>query len=451
MKQRFATLGALLVALLASVTAQPQHVKRGLFAGSGKHSQVPLHGVNVGYFATCPEHNVDDILYRETHLKLALFLRRILKISKGIVNTAGCQSRSVLVLHDWNNLAKLNPQKNLANDFSMWELGYYFAYDAPPVVFSNSYRYVPVHLLKPDQLTTITTHLHHVDGHTLHISDDGGVRLVESKLFDYECQPIINTNILPPWSDPALNARRVVAIGDIHGDYDNLIKTLRLAKLINPFKHWSATNTILVQTGDLIDRGPDTKKVLEYMEKLSMQALEHGSRVIQLLGNHELMNLAGYVDPKFHRIKDDIPMKERKDMLSKTGSLGKRLRGLPLVHRVGDTIFAHGGISELWAQKSLYEINRLGTETLNSLVLLSMWFLQEPETDVQPHLTNVLNQYRASRMIVGHVPQLSRKITFRCERAYAIIDVAISRYMERDGGHISALEIMPNGVMNVLK
>ena len=53
---------------------------------------------------------------------------------------------------------------------------------------------------------------------------------------------------------------RIVAIGDIHGDYTNYITTLRAAGLINKREKWAGGKTHLVQTGDLPDRGPDSRR-----------------------------------------------------------------------------------------------------------------------------------------------------------------------------------------------
>ncbi|HKL54238.1 MAG TPA: hypothetical protein VJ902_09775, partial [Wenzhouxiangellaceae bacterium] len=57
---------------------------------------------------------------------------------------------------------------------------------------------------------------------------------------------------------------RIIAIGDLHGDYANYIKTLRAAELVDHRANWVAGETHLVQTGDIPDRGPDTKKIIEH-------------------------------------------------------------------------------------------------------------------------------------------------------------------------------------------
>jgi hypothetical protein len=49
---------------------------------------------------------------------------------------------------------------------------------------------------------------------------------------------------------------RVVAVGDVHGDLNGVVSILQEAGLINAAHHWTGGNAVLVQTGDLLDRGP---------------------------------------------------------------------------------------------------------------------------------------------------------------------------------------------------
>ena len=57
---------------------------------------------------------------------------------------------------------------------------------------------------------------------------------------------------------------RIVAIGDIHGDYDNYIEVLKNAGVINRRGRWGAGKTHVVQVGDIPDRGPDTLRTVSY-------------------------------------------------------------------------------------------------------------------------------------------------------------------------------------------
>ena len=93
---------------------------------------------------------------------------------------------------------------------------------------------------------------------------------------------------------------RVVAVGDIHGDYEQFVKVLASAGLIDGNGNWTGGKTHLVQTGDILDRGPDSRAVMDLLIKLQQQAAQAGGGVHCLIGNHEAMNVYGdrrYVSP----------------------------------------------------------------------------------------------------------------------------------------------------------
>ena len=93
---------------------------------------------------------------------------------------------------------------------------------------------------------------------------------------------------------------RIVAIGDIHGDYDNYMAVLKNAGVVNRRGRWAAGKTHVVQVGDIPDRGPDTLKIIEHLQKLEKQSKKAGGRLHLLIGNHEHMNITGdlrYVHP----------------------------------------------------------------------------------------------------------------------------------------------------------
>src|SRR5438552_11688254 len=61
---------------------------------------------------------------------------------------------------------------------------------------------------------------------------------------------------------------RIVAVGDIHGAYDRFVEILKTAALIDDQLHWSGGRAHLVQTGDVVDRGPDSRKALDFLRQL---------------------------------------------------------------------------------------------------------------------------------------------------------------------------------------
>src|SRR5262245_16261395 len=96
------------------------------------------------------------------------------------------------------------------------------------------------------------------------------------------------------------NVARVVAIGDLHGDYEKFVDMLQQAGLIDARNNWSGGQTHLVQLGDIPDRGPDSRRIMDLLMRLEPQARRAGGYVHALIGNHEAMNVIGdlrYVHP----------------------------------------------------------------------------------------------------------------------------------------------------------
>ena len=86
---------------------------------------------------------------------------------------------------------------------------------------------------------------------------------------------------------------RIVAVADVHGAYDRFVAILRAAGLIDDREHWSGGRAIFVQTGDVVDRGPDSRRALDLLRRMEGEASRAGGRVHALLGNHEVMRMLG--------------------------------------------------------------------------------------------------------------------------------------------------------------
>src|SRR2546428_2725678 len=169
--------------------------------------------------------------------------------------------------------------------------------------------------------------------------------------------------------------QRSVAIGDSRGDLDAFPGILQRAHLVDPTRRWSGGNTIFVQTGDFLDRGPKARAVMDLLMSLQRDATRQSGRVIVLMGNHEAMNIFGdlrYVtagdyasfadDKTAQRHKAVYPSQpagfvERCEAFDADGRYGKWLRSLPAVARVNDSIFLHGGISPELAGLTVEKIN----------------------------------------------------------------------------------------------
>jgi len=99
----------------------------------------------------------------------------------------------------------------------------------------------------------------------------------------------------------AQQEQTLVAVGDVHGNFDGLCDILKRVGLINDAHHWSGGQATFVQVGDLVDRGTRERDVLDLMIQLESEAPEVGGQVEALVGNHEIMNIMGdlrYVTPQ---------------------------------------------------------------------------------------------------------------------------------------------------------
>lgn len=199
-------------------------------------------------------------------------------------------------------------------------------------------------------------------------------------------------------------ARRIVAVGDLHGDFSAWRDIARAARLVDDRGRWIGGGAILVQTGDAVDRGPDSRRIIQDLMRLQREAPRAGGQVIALVGNHEAMNLTGDVryvsagdyaafagansarlreavfaankaaieqayrrsDPKLTpaAIKqawiDATPLGsvEHQAAWSPDGEIGRWIVGNPAVVLLEGVLFVHGGLSPAYARLPIAEINR---------------------------------------------------------------------------------------------
>jgi hypothetical protein len=205
---------------------------------------------------------------------------------------------------------------------------------------------------------------------------------------------------------------RIIAVGDLHGDYDAWEAIARAAGVVDAKGRWSGGATTLVQMGDIADRGPDSLKIIRQMMKLQREAPKRGGKVIVLVGNHEAMNMTGdlrYVHPGEFRAFTDANSIARRDRIYEVnraaiekaykahdpsmsreairdawmkvnpvgmlehqaawgpaGDIGKWVIGNPAVLKLGDTLFVHGGISAAYANVPIEQINQRVADALKA-------------------------------------------------------------------------------------
>ena len=140
---------------------------------------------------------------------------------------------------------------------------------------------------------------------------------------------------------------RIVALSDIHGQYGLLVTLLRAHHVIDSEDRWSLGDATLVVAGDVFDRGPQVTEAFWLLYSLQQQAAAAGGAVHFVLGNHETMVLYNdlrYVNPKYLKTAQLLG-RSYPALYGPDSTIGQWLRTRPVLLRIGDTLFLHGGIA----------------------------------------------------------------------------------------------------------
>lgn len=192
---------------------------------------------------------------------------------------------------------------------------------------------------------------------------------------------------------------RVIVIGDLNGHLSVLHRTLEGLRVMSRDGRWIGGRSVVVQLGDVPNRGPQPRQAMTLLLDLQKEAREAGGDVIWLLGNHEVLSAlrheayvsvgeylehatpaelelfylerfrvqfdlltprsdSALVPPVAGRLKvweeEHAPGKEayRREM-GPEGRIGAAIRSLPVAIRMGPLVFVHGGLSPEWASSGL--------------------------------------------------------------------------------------------------
>ncbi len=218
-------------------------------------------------------------------------------------------------------------------------------------------------------------------------------------------------------------AEKVVALSDIHGQFDLMLELLQANNILDQAGNWRFGKGHLVLAGDVFDRGPKVTEALWLLYNLEAQAQQAGGAVHMLLGNHEAMTLANdlrYLNKKYQdnaiQLGSSYP-----DLYDKNSVLGNWLRSKPIMTIVNDHLFLHAGVDAdlLNYGKDIAEINQrmqrgLGlskAELKNDEALAYLFGSQGPiwfrgyfksEAQTPAVLQQVLAHYKLRGIVVGH-------------------------------------------------
>ena len=144
--------------------------------------------------------------------------------------------------------------------------------------------------------------------------------------------------------------KRIIIIGDVHGDIKRFKNILINAKVINDNFEWIAEppETVIIQLGDQIDSknrfsSIENWEVLKdyemiyFTDKINLIARAKGGYCISLIGNHELMNIIG----DFSYVSQNSISEDRLNLFKAKGTLALSLAKRPLICKIGDLLFCH--------------------------------------------------------------------------------------------------------------
>lgn len=254
---------------------------------------------------------------------------------------------------------------------------------------------------------------------------------------------------------------RVVAFADVHGAYGPLVEVLKAADVIDEQLAWSGGDTRLVSLGDLVDRGPRSREVLDLLMRLEQEAAAAGGAVIVLMGNHEAMNVSGeleYVSPEeFAAFADEeteaqrdagyenwLAARERsgsrvaraefdeqfpagyfahREAFSPDGKYGRWILARPVLAVVGDTAFVHAGATDrmgglqpealaAWLPRDLESYARARAALVDAGAL-------DPQTDFQDSIAQAMplqeSDEEAVRVAAGTLVAASQSPVFAAD------------------------------------
>eukprot|EP00238_Polyblepharides_amylifera_P010472 CAMPEP_0196575104 /NCGR_PEP_ID=MMETSP1081-20130531/4663_1 /TAXON_ID=36882 /ORGANISM="Pyramimonas amylifera, Strain CCMP720" /LENGTH=447 /DNA_ID=CAMNT_0041893305 /DNA_START=25 /DNA_END=1368 /DNA_ORIENTATION=+ len=264
---------------------------------------------------------------------------------------------------------------------------------------------------------------------------------------------------------------RVIAIGDLHGDIAQTIRCLQLAGVVSVEAekpsdvHWTGGNTVVVQLGDVLDRGDDEIGILLLLRKLGAEARDAGGAVHMLNGNHEVLNVAGdfrYVTPGAfveadifsdlledaygeNNLEEGVPcfrMKTPGDrvmmstqelcdrrvrLFAPGGVVAQQLANNRTVLVINDTCYVHGGL--------LPKHIEYGLEHLNTS--MSRWMRGEFEEDIQVALD--LAAGSKSSVVWNRMFSNERILPADWETMYAITQQVLDGLSEECGVEVKRL------------
>jgi hypothetical protein len=244
-----------------------------------------------------------------------------------------------------------------------------------------------------------------------------------SKGIAYE--QLIQPNVTLQHETVYKKVKDIVAISDIHGQYDLMIQLFTKNKVIDENGKWAFGEGHLVVVGDIFDRGEHVLDIIWFMINLEKEADAAGGKVHVLLGNHEVMVLESdirYVHKKY-RYTSALFRKPYAELFDEHSFLGQWVRSKPIYLKINDISFVHGGISEEFFQFNI-PMDQLNTTYYEKIFVQStidttlkdpvqefllyeggpLWYrgYAVPDEYTEERTNLLLDQMDSKHIVVGH-------------------------------------------------
>lgn len=220
-----------------------------------------------------------------------------------------------------------------------------------------------------------------------------------------------------------MDVSNIVALSDIHGQYDLTVEILQNNGIIDEKLNWNFGSGHLVIAGDIFDRGPKVTEVLWLVYTLEKQAKEAGGFVHFLLGNHEYMVLhkdLRYLHAKYESVSK-LLCKDYDELFGDNTILGRWLRSKPTIIKINEHVFVHGGISNDFLTRVGFDVEKIN-ETMRQSIDRSkdemktsdfystyygssgpIWYRGYFYGDLSDQaIDSVLNRTNSQHVVVGH-------------------------------------------------
>ncbi|MBL4914197.1 metallophosphoesterase [Shewanella schlegeliana] len=238
-------------------------------------------------------------------------------------------------------------------------------------------------------------------------------------------EPSLSEEIKQVMPDSYSGVKKVVALSDVHGQYDILIELLKNQKIIDADNNWAFGDGHMVMTGDMFDRGDQVNEVLWFMYKLDRQAKAAGGMLHLLMGNHEQMVLGGdlrYVHERYE-LASKLLDRSNDALYGEDTEIGQWLRSKNTLVKINDVLYMHGGISSEWLERQLTiaqanelfraNIGRPKAELKQDELLSFLFYGNGPtwyrgyfkDSFSEAELDKILGYFDVKHITVGHTSQ----------------------------------------------